>query len=98
MAWIEKRQGKNGVSYRISVSCGIDGNGKQIMRRMSWKPTEGMTQRQTEKALARAVTDFERSIEQGVPSGPEADLCRIRRICYSVKRTCRRKAFCYMLV
>jgi len=65
MAWIEKRQGKNGISYRISVSCGIDENGKQIMRRMSWKPSEGMTQRQTEKALNRAAADFERSIEQG---------------------------------
>lgn len=65
MAWIEKREGKNGVSYRISVSCGIDGNGKQIMRRMSWRPCEGMTQRQIEKALNRAAADFERSIEQG---------------------------------
>lgn len=65
MAWIEKREGKNGVSYRISVSCGIDENGKQIMRRMSWKPGEGMTQRQIEKAVNRAAADFERSIEQG---------------------------------
>lgn len=65
MAWIEKRQGKKGISYRISVSCGVDGNGKQIMRRMSWKPDEGMTRRQTEKALARAAADFERSVEQG---------------------------------
>ena len=65
MAWIEKRQGKNGVSYRISVSCGIDGNGKQIMRRMNWKPDKSMTQRQIEKALARAAADFERSVEHG---------------------------------
>ena len=65
MAWIEKREGKTGVSYRISVSCGMDENGKQIMRRMSWKPREGMTQRQIEKAVNRAASDFERSIEQG---------------------------------
>ena len=65
MAWIEKREGKNGISYRISVSCGIDENGKQMMRRMSWKPSEGMTQRQIEKALNRAAADFERTIEQG---------------------------------
>jgi len=69
MAWIEKRQGKNGVSYRISVSCGVDGNGRQIMRRMSWKPSEGMTQRQIEKALNRVASDFERSFEQGFQLG-----------------------------
>lgn len=65
MAWIEKRQGKNGISYRISVSCGIDGNGRQIMRRMSWKPPMNMSDKKIEKELNRVVVDFERSIEQG---------------------------------
>lgn len=65
MAWIERREGKRGVSYRISVSCGTDSLGHQIMRRTTWRPTPGMTARQTEKALARAAADFEREIEQG---------------------------------
>lgn len=65
MAWIEKRDGKRGVSYRISVSCGVDNNGKQLYRRMTWKPKSNMTPRQIEKALARAAADFEREIEQG---------------------------------
>lgn len=65
MAWIEKRAGKNGVSYRISVSCGIDGNGKQIMRRMSWKPPQNISPKRIEKELNRVAVDFERSIEQG---------------------------------
>lgn len=65
MAWIEKREGKKGVSYRISVSCGIDGNGKQIMRRMSWKPPQNISPKRIEKELNRVAVDFERSIEQG---------------------------------
>ncbi len=65
MAWIERREGKRGVSYRISVSCGMDSLGHQIMRRITWRPEPGMTARQTEKALARATADFEREIEQG---------------------------------
>ena len=65
MVWIERREGKRGVSYRISVSCGMDSLGHQIMRRTTWRPEPGMTARQTEKALARAAADFEREIEQG---------------------------------
>lgn len=65
MATIEKLSGKNGVSYRISVSSGFDCNGKRIRHRMTYKPAPGMTARQTEKAVQRAAADFERSIEQG---------------------------------
>lgn len=65
MAWVERREGKRGVSYRISVSCRMDSQGRQVMRRTTWKPKPGMTARQIEKALDRAVADFEREIEQG---------------------------------
>lgn len=65
MATIEKIPGKTGTTYRISVSAGIDSNGKRIRHRMMWKPTTGMTPRQEEKAVQRAAADFERSIEQG---------------------------------
>lgn len=65
MAWIEKREGRRGVSYRICASCGIDSNGQQIVRRTTWRPKNNMTPRQIEKALARAAADFEREIEQG---------------------------------
>ena len=34
MATIQKR----GESYKISVSCGYDLNGKQIRRTMTWTP------------------------------------------------------------
>jgi len=65
MATIEKITGKTGISYRISVSSGFDTQGKRIRHRMTWKPTPGMTERQIQKAVQRAVADFERSIEQG---------------------------------
>lgn len=65
MAWVEKRQGKKGVSYRISESCGIDSNGKQIIRRMNWKPPKNMSDKKIEKELNRVVVDFERSIKAG---------------------------------
>ena len=45
MATIQKR----GSTYRITVSCGYDLNGKQIRRTMTWTPEPGMTKRQTEK-------------------------------------------------
>ena len=65
MAWIEKREGKKGVTYRISVSDGVDESGKQIIRSMNWKPSPDMTPRQTEKALQRAMTEFETKVQQG---------------------------------
>lgn len=65
MATIEKITGKAGVTYRISVSGGFDTSGKRIRHRMTYKPTPGMTERQIQKAVQRAATDFERSIEQG---------------------------------
>ena len=65
MAHIEKKEGKRGVSYRFIVSGGFDSNGKRIFHKKTWKPPEGMTPRQIEKAVQRAAMDFERSIEQG---------------------------------
>ena len=65
MATIEKITGKTGTSYRITVSGGFDTKGKRIRHRTTFKPEQGMTPKQTEKAVQRAAADFERSIEQG---------------------------------
>ena len=65
MATIEKITGKRGDSYRITVSGGFDTQGRRIRHRMNFKPSPGMTARQTEKAVQRAAADFERSVEQG---------------------------------
>ena len=65
MAHIEKIEGKRGTTYRFIVSGGFDTNGKRITHKKTWKPPEGMTARQIDKAVQRAAVDFERSIEQG---------------------------------
>ena len=65
MAHIEKHEGKRGTSYRFIVSGGFDSNGKRITHKKTWKPPEGLTPKQIEKAVQRAAVDFERSIEQG---------------------------------
>ncbi len=65
MANITMREGKNGVSYRIKVSCGYDSSGKQIIKTMTWKPSLGMSQRQTEKELNRVAVEFESKVING---------------------------------
>ena len=65
MASIEKLTGKTGTTYRITVYSGFDTQGNRIRHRQTYKPEPGMTPRQIEKAVQRAATDFERSIEQG---------------------------------
>lgn len=67
MATIEKRVSKKGkISYRITLAGGVDSAGKQIRIRRTWEPPKpDMTPKQIEKALNRAVADFEREVEQG---------------------------------
>ena len=49
MATIEKR----GETYRITVSIGYDVNGKQIRKRMTYKPPENLTPSQLKKDLQK---------------------------------------------
>ncbi len=61
MPTIEKR----GDSYRITVSCGVDISGKQIRRRMTYKPDSGMTKKQIEKEVQRQAVLFEEQCRNG---------------------------------
>ena len=65
MANITRREGKNGISYRIKVSCGYDTTGKQITKTMTWRPSPSMSARQIEKELNRIVVEFEAKISGG---------------------------------
>ena len=65
MANIRKIEGKNGVSYKITVFSGVDTQGRQVRHYRTWKPESGMTTRQIEKAVQRAAMDFERELELG---------------------------------
>lgn len=66
MASIRKIVGKTGTAYKITVSQGRDGSGKQIRRYMTWTPEPGMTQRQAEKAATKAALEFEGAIMRGL--------------------------------
>ena len=61
MATIRKR----GNSYQIRVSCGYDTNGKQVEQSITWKPAEGMTEKQIEKELQRQAILFEEECKHG---------------------------------
>lgn len=50
---------KRGKSYKITVSCGYDINGKQIRKHKTWNPPAGMTERQIQKELERQKVLFE---------------------------------------
>ena len=61
MATIKQR----GDSYKITVSCGYDLNGKQIRRHLTWTPEPGMTKRQMQKELDRQAVLFEEKCRNG---------------------------------
>lgn len=65
MANIKKIEGKNGVSYQITVTTGRDSSGKQKRHWKTWKPPEKMTERQIEKAVQKVAFEFEQEITQG---------------------------------
>lgn len=65
MANIRKIEGKNGVSYKITVTQGRDLEGKQIRHYMTWTPPHKMTERQMQKAVEVAAMEFEKSATLG---------------------------------
>ena len=81
MAYIEPRKNKKGeiTSYRIVVSDGMDLDGKQIRRIMTWTPTPGMSQHQIEKELNAAAVKFEEQIEYGYQLDSQQTLARFDR-------------------
>lgn len=65
MASIKKNEGKRGVSYKITVSMGLDAFGNQIRRYMTWKPEKGMSAKQAEKQAKLIAFEFEKSLSKG---------------------------------
>ncbi len=64
---ITKRNNKDGsASYLIRVYVDIAGNGHQIMKSMTWRPTEGMRPSSVDKELNRQATLFEEKVKQGL--------------------------------
>ena len=65
MANIKRIEGKNGTSYKITVTKGRDLNGKQIRHYKTWVPEKGMTKRQIEKEVQRVAFEFEQELDLG---------------------------------
>lgn len=65
MASIERRSGKDGTTYKITVSGGRDISGRQKRHYMTWKPEPGLTARQVEKRVKQIAVEFEKEIEYG---------------------------------
>ncbi len=65
MASIKKIEGKKGVSYKITVTCGLDLQGKKIRHFKTWTPPAGMGARKAEKEVKKVAYDFERELELG---------------------------------
>ncbi|MCM1167838.1 MAG: hypothetical protein NC299_15435 [Lachnospiraceae bacterium] len=64
MATIRRR----GNSYQIRVSVGYDTKGKHKEQAMTWKPPEGLTERQIQKELNKAAVMLENACMHGFKS------------------------------
>lgn len=65
MASIKRREGKTGVSYQITVSCGYDINGKKILETTTFKPDQSLTPKKMEKAAQDFAHEFELQVQSG---------------------------------
>lgn len=65
MASIKKIQGKNGVTYKITVCMGRDVMYNQVRHYKTWKPEPGMNARQAEKKAKQIAAEFEQQLEYG---------------------------------
>ena len=61
---VTERKGKKGISYNIRVFLGTDGNGKQIIKSMTWKPETPMTKRQARQEAYKIGFQFEQQCLQ----------------------------------
>lgn len=61
MATITKR----GDTYRIRTSCGYTVDGKQVVKSMTYRPREGMSEHQIQKEVNKQAVLFEESCKKG---------------------------------
>lgn len=65
MAQIERRKGKKGITYLLTVNCGKDASGKQIRHRKTFTPPQTWSEARQEKAAWTEANKFEEQIKQG---------------------------------
>lgn len=62
---IEKRKGKNGISYRFKVFAYSDQDGRKVFRTKTYIPINTAPRKQ-EKEIAAAYADFEKQVKTGM--------------------------------
>lgn len=67
MPSVQARRNKDGevTSYRLTVSFGLDKNGKQIRRTKLWIPPMNMNSKQAEREAQAEAYKFEERCKQG---------------------------------
>ena len=63
MASIVEVKNKKGISYKITVSNGIDIRGKKITKSTTFKPDTNQTPKQQEKALSKFAYEYEEKVK-----------------------------------
>lgn len=64
MASISCRENKNGIVYRIQVKVKDKGNGKDIVRSMTWQPPESLSNKQAEREVIVVAKEYEDKIKK----------------------------------
>ena len=84
---------KRGDSYRITVSCGKDQNGKQIRHTKTWTPEPGMKKRALEDELKKVANEFEQAIEKGYKPDDRQTFAEYAEYVLTLKKRagCKRK-------
>ena len=65
MATIERKEGKRGVSYLITVHCGYDLHYRKIRHYKTWRVPEGWSEKRAEREAQKIAVEFEQKIQQG---------------------------------
>ena len=85
MASIEKVQRKDGIHYKITVSCGYDITGKKLREKTTFKPDPKLTPKQQEKALRDFVYDnAKRQADNRKRGIVKQGVCRCNSKCFSI--------------
>lgn len=65
MATIQRIEGKNSVSYKITVHCGYDQEYRKIRHYKTWRVPDGWSVKRADKEAQKIALEFEQSLSQG---------------------------------
>jgi integrase len=86
MAQIERRTGKKGVTYLLTVNSGKDASGRQIRHRRTYTPPQTWSEARQEKEAWKAANEFETEIRQGFALDNRQTFARYAEYALELKR------------